>query len=99
MHAHAQSNSHAASMLCMGVASNSGFANIYFVNFLLSPICKNKVKYKFPGIRYMYSDCHFLNDNRDLMQKGHNVTPTFFHTAVTAPLYWQWPVYNTVTII
>ena len=42
------------------------------------------------------SDCHSLNENRDLMQKGHNVTPTFCHTAVTAPLYWQWPVYNTV---
>ena len=39
-------------MLCMAVASNSGFAKIYFVKFLISPICKNKVKYKFPGIRY-----------------------------------------------
>ena len=34
----------------------------------------------------MYSDCHFLNGNKDLMQKGHNVTPTLFHTAVTAPI-------------
>ena len=40
-------------MLYMGVASNSEFANIYFVNFLISPIRKNKVKYKFPGIRYL----------------------------------------------
>ena len=38
---------------------------------------------KFDVYDYMYSDCHFLNDNRDLMQKGHNLTPTFFHTAVT----------------
>ena len=38
-------------MLCMGMASNSEFANIYFVNFVIPPICKNKVKYKFPGIR------------------------------------------------
>ena len=39
-------------MLCMAMASNSGFAKIYFVKFLISPIRKNKVKYKFPGIRY-----------------------------------------------
>ena len=39
-------------MLCMAMASNSGFAKIYFVKFLISPICKNKVKYKFPGIWY-----------------------------------------------
>ena len=41
---------------------------------------------KFDVYDYMYSDCHFLNDNRDLMQKGHNVTPTLFHTAVAAPI-------------
>ena len=39
-------------MLCMAMASNSGFAKIYFVKFLISAIRKNKVKYKFPGIRY-----------------------------------------------
>ena len=39
-------------MLCMAMALNSGFAKIYFVKFLISPIRKNKVKYKFPGIRY-----------------------------------------------
>ena len=37
--------------LCMGVALISGFAKIYFLKFLFSPIHKNNVKYKFPGIR------------------------------------------------
>ena len=43
-------------MLCMGVASNSGFAKIYFIKFLISLIRKNKMKYKFPGIWYTVHD-------------------------------------------
>ena len=32
---------------------------IYFVKFLISPIHKNKVKYKFPGIQYIIT-CKIL---------------------------------------
>ena len=41
-------------MLFMGVASNSGFAKKSFIKFLIVLICKNKPKYKFPGIQYIH---------------------------------------------
>ena len=43
------------------MASNSGFTKIYFVKFLILPIRKNKVKYKFPSIRYFRHQKSFLH--------------------------------------
>ena len=45
VHVHAQSNCRCYAWVWLRIQD-------YFVKFLISPICKNKAKYKFPGIRY-----------------------------------------------
>ena len=59
-------------MLCVDVALNSEFANIYFVIFLISPIRKNKVKYKFPGIRY-FTSCSELEEKIKSYEQSNSV--------------------------